>query len=494
LRTERASDIECVHEASRLETYLSLEAAQTGNGTHIMTKFDTDLFVIGAGSGGVRAARVASGLGAKVMIAEDSRIGGTCVIRGCVPKKLLVYASRFPHAFEDAVGFGFSEVKPDFSWERLRDRVEAEVTRLSGLYRKGLETSDVAIREERAVICGPHEVRLASGQRLSAGTILIATGGRPSRQGSIVGADLAIVSDDVFHLPRLPRRMVILGAGYIALEFASVFSGLRTEVHLVHRGDAVLRGFDEDLRKNAAHALAARGVKFHFSRSFVKIEATANGVRRVHLQNGETLDGEVVLIATGRIPNTEGLGLGHAGVILGDKGQVKVDAQSRSNIASIYAIGDVTDRLQLTPVAIREGHAFAESVFGSKPWTVDHSNVPSAVFITPEIGTVGLTQAEACERHAAVDVYIANFRPMLATLSGRDERIFIKLLVDAQTDKVLGLHICGEGAAEMVQLAAIAIQMGATKADFDRTVALHPTAAEEIVTMKAPAARLRREA
>ena len=459
-----------------------------------MTKFDTDLFVIGAGSGGVRAARIASGLGAKVMIAEESRIGGTCVIRGCVPKKLLVYASRFPHAFEDAVGFGFSEVKPDFSWERLRDRVEAEVTRLSGLYRKGLETSGVAIREERAVICGPHEVRLASGQRVSAGTILIATGGRPSRQGSIIGADLAIVSDDVFHLPRLPRRMVILGAGYIALEFASVFSGLGTEVHLVHRGDAVLRGFDEDLRKNAAHALAARGVKFHFSRSFVKIEAMANGVRRVHLQNGETLDGEVVLIATGRIPNTEGLGLGHAGVVLGDKGQVKVDAQSRSNIASISAIGDVTDRLQLTPVAIREGHAFAESVFGGKPWTVEHSNVPSAVFITPEIGTVGLTQAQACERHAAVDVYVANFRPMLATLSGRDERIFMKLLADAQTDKVLGLHICGEGAAEMVQLASIAIKMGATKADFDRTVALHPTAAEEIVTMKAPVARLRRDA
>jgi glutathione reductase (NADPH) len=483
-----------VREALGLERCLSLAAALTGNGTHFMTKFDTDLFVIGAGSGGVRAARIASGLGAKVMIAEESRIGGTCVIRGCVPKKLLVYASRFPHVFEDAVGFGFSEVKPDFSWDRLRERVEAEVTRLSGLYRKGLETSGVALREERAVIRGPHEVRLASGETVSAETILIATGGKPSRQGSIIGAELAIMSDDVFHLPRLPRRMIVLGAGYIALEFASVFSGLGTEIHLVHRGDAVLRGFDEDLRKNAAHALAARGVTFHFARSFVKIEAMASGVRRVHLQNGETLEGEVVLMATGRIPNTEGLGLGHAGVMLGDKGQVKVDAQSRSNIASVYAIGDVTDRLQLTPVAIREGHAFAESAFGDNPWTVDHANVPSAVFITPEIGTVGLTQAAACERHEAVDVYVANFRPMLATLSGRDERIFMKLLVDAQTDKVLGLHICGEGAAEMVQLAAIAIKMGATKADFDRTVALHPTAAEEIVTMKAPVARLRRGA
>ncbi|MBV8767955.1 MAG: FAD-dependent oxidoreductase, partial [Hyphomicrobiales bacterium] len=329
-----------------------------------MTKFDVDLFVIGAGSGGVRAARVAAGLGAKVMIAEQSRIGGTCVIRGCVPKKLLVYASRFPHAFEDAVGFGFSEAKPEFSWERLRDRVEAEVTRLSGLYRKGLQGAGVAIREERAEIRGPHEVRLASGQKISAGTILVATGGRPSRQGGVVGADLAIVSDDVFHLPNLPRRMIVVGAGYIALEFASVFAGLGTEVHLVHRGDAVLRGFDEDLRRIAAHTLAARGVKFHFARNFVKIELGRDGIRRVHLQNGETLDGEVVLIATGRVPNTNKLGLENAGLVLGEKGEVEVDAQSRSNVPSVYAIGDVTNRLQLTPVAIREGHAFAESVFG----------------------------------------------------------------------------------------------------------------------------------
>ncbi|MBV8448649.1 MAG: glutathione-disulfide reductase [Hyphomicrobiales bacterium] len=458
-----------------------------------MTKFDVDLFVIGAGSGGVRAARVAAGLGAKVMITEQSRIGGTCVIRGCVPKKLLVYASRFPHAFEDAVGFGFSEAKPEFSWERLRDRVEAEVTRLSGLYRKGLEGAGVAIREERAEIIGPHEVRLASGQKISAGTILVATGGRPSRQGGVVGADLAIVSDDVFHLPNLPRRMIVVGAGYIALEFASVFAGLGTEVHLVHRGDAVLRGFDEDLRRIAAHTLAARGVKFHFARNFVKIELGRDGIRRVHLQNGETLDGEVVLIATGRVPNTNKLGLENAGLVLGEKGEVEVDAQSRSNVPSVYAIGDVTNRLQLTPVAIREGHAFAESVFGDRPWTVDHADVPSAVFITPEIGTVGLTQAQACEQYQSVDVYVANFRPMLATLSERDEKVFMKLLVDGETDKVLGLHISGEGAGEMVQLAAIAIKMGATKADFDRTVALHPTAAEEIVTMRTPAARLRRD-
>ena len=471
---------------------LGANRALTGRGAHSMTNFDTDLFVIGAGSGGVRAARVAAGHGAKVMIAEQSRIGGTCVIRGCVPKKLLVYASRFPHAFEDAVGFGFAEGKPEFSWERLRDRVEAEVTRLSGLYRKGLESAGVAIREERAEIVGPHEVRLACGRNVSARTILVAVGGRPSRQGSVIGAELAIVSDDVFHLASLPRRMVVLGAGYIALEFASVFAGLGTEVHLVHRGDAVLRGFDDDVRRIAAHTLAARGVKFHFARNFVKIETCPQGMRRVHLQNGEILDGDIVLIATGRVPNTDNLGLGRAGVVLGEKGEIMVNAESRSNVPSVYAIGDVTNRLQLTPVAIREGHAFAESVFGDKPWTVDHANVPSAVFITPEIGTVGLTQAEACERHAAVDVYVANFRPMLATLSERDEKIFMKLLVDAETDKVLGLHISGEGAAEMVQLAAIAIKMGATKSDFDRTVALHPTAAEEIVTMRTPAARLRR--
>ncbi|MFI5015172.1 MAG: glutathione-disulfide reductase [Hyphomicrobiales bacterium] len=457
-----------------------------------MTTYDTDLFVIGAGSGGVRAARIAAGHGARVTIAEDSRIGGTCVIRGCVPKKLLVYASRFPHAFEDAVGFGFEGVTPGFSWERLRDRVEAEVTRLSGLYRKGLTGSGVAIREERATIASPHEVQLASGRKVSAGTILVATGGRPSRQTSVMGADLAIVSDDIFHLPSLPRRLIVLGAGYIALEFASVFAGLGSEVHLVHRGDAVLRGFDEDLRKCAAHALAARGVKFHFERRFAKIEALAGGGRRAHLHNGETLDGDVVLIATGREPNTHGLGLESAGVELGDKDEVKVDDFSRSSAASVYAIGDVTNRLQLTPVAIREGHAFADTVFGGKPWSVVRANVPTAVFITPEIGTVGLTQQQACERHAAVDVYTANFRPMLATLSGRDEKMFMKLLVDAETDKVLGLHINGEGAAEMVQLAAVAIKMGATKADFDQTVALHPTAAEEIVTMRSPSARLRR--
>jgi glutathione reductase (NADPH) len=256
----------------------------------------------------------------------------------------------------------------------------------------------------------------------------------------------------------------------------------------------VLRGFDEDLRQNAAHALTGRGVEFHFARSFVKIETIPGGGRRVHLQNGETLDADVVLIATGRLPNTNGLGLEDAGVLLGDKGEVKVDADSGSNIASIYAIGDVTNRLQLTPVAIREGHAFADSVFADKPWSVDHANVPSAVFITPEIGTVGLTQESACEGHAAVDVYASNFRPMMATLSGRDEKMFMKLLVDAETDKVLGLHISGEGAAEMAQLAAIAIKMGATKADFDRTVALHPTVAEEIVTMRSPSARLRRPA
>jgi glutathione reductase (NADPH) len=459
-----------------------------------VTRYDFDLFVIGAGSGGVRAARVAASHGAKVAIAEESRIGGTCVIRGCVPKKLLVYASRFPDAFEDAVGFGFEPAKPRFSWETLRDRVEAEVTRLSGLYRKGLNCADVAIFEQRATIIGPHDLRLADGHTMSARVILVAAGARPTRQGAVAGADLAIVSDDIFHLPKLPKRMVVLGAGYIALEFASVFAGFGTKVDLVHRGDAVLRGFDEDLRKNAAHALAQRGVEFHFERRFARVEATKEGARRVHLHNGETVEADVVLLATGREPNTRGLGLESAGVALGAKGEIVVDAESRSNVPSIFGIGDITNRLQLTPVAIREGHAFADSVFGKRRWNVDHANVPTSVFITPEIGTVGLTQEQACQRHASVDVYTSSFRPMLATLSGRDEKTFMKLLVDANTDKILGLHIFGEGAAEMAQLAAIAIKMGATKADFDSTVALHPTAAEEIVTMREPSARLRRAA
>jgi glutathione reductase (NADPH) len=338
----------------------------------------------------------------------------------------------------------------------------------------------------------PNEVELASGDRVRAKTILLATGGRPSRRNAVEGAELAIISDDVFHLPRLPRRMVVVGGGYIALEFASVFAGLGSEVHLVHRRDAVLRGFDEDVREHAAQSLAGRGVTFHFERRLARIEALADGERRVHLDNGDTLDADVVLVATGRDPNTKGLGLEAVGVALGDKGEVKVDASSRSNVASIYAIGDVTDRLQLTPIAIREGHAFADTVYGNKPWSADHTDVPTAVFITPEIGTVGLTQEQALAQHAEVDVYSTSFRPMLATLSGRDEKIFMKLLVAAQSDKVLGLHISGEGAAEMVQLAAIAIKMGATKADFDRTVALHPSAAEEIVTMRQPSARLRR--
>jgi glutathione reductase (NADPH) len=451
-----------------------------------------DLFVIGAGSGGTRAARIAASHGAKVMIAEESRIGGTCVIRGCVPKKLLVYASRFPHAFEDAVGFGFGPCSPSFSWGTLRDRVEAEVTRLSGLYRKGLQGAGVAIEEQRATVAGPNEVRLADGRVIGAAHILVATGGHPTRQLIGAGAEHAIVSDDVFHLPELPRRLVIVGAGYISLEFAGVFSGLGSEVHVVHRGDAVLRGFDGDLRRLAAHSLAGRGVAFHFERRFAKLEAMPDGARRVHLHNGETIDCDVVLVATGRSPNTHGLGLEEAGVALGEKGEVKVTPDSRSSVPTIHAIGDVTDRLQLTPIAIREGHAFADSAFGGKPWVADHETVPTAVFVTPEIGTVGLTQETAAERFDAVDVYTADFRPMMATLSGRDERFFAKLLVDARTDKVLGLHICGEGAAEMVQLAAIAIKMGATKADFDRTVALHPSAAEELVTMREPSARLRR--
>jgi glutathione reductase (NADPH) len=456
-----------------------------------VTTYDCDLFVIGAGSGGVRAARIAAGHGARVMIAEDSRIGGTCVIRGCVPKKLMVYASRFPQAFDDAVGFGFAHAAPDFSWHRLRDSLEAEVTRLSGLYRKGLEGAGVEIVEERARLVGPNRVRLAKGREISARYILVATGGYPSREPEIPGGELGIVSDEIFRLDRMPEHMIVVGAGYIAVEFASIFSGLGVDVTLVYRGRGILRGFDEDLRGLAEEALAARGVRFRFENTVERIEELSGGRRRAHLRHGEPIMCDTLLIATGRKPNTRDIGLDEANVLRDTSDAIQVSPDSCTSVPSIYAVGDVTNRVNLTPVAIREGHAFADTVFGGRPWTVDHSVIPTAVFTTPEIGTVGLTEAQAAERHRAVDVYEARFRPMLATLSGRSERVMMKVLVDAETDRVIGVHIFGDGAAEIVQSVAIAVKMGATKADFDATIALHPSAAEELVTMRSVARRIR---
>lgn len=452
-----------------------------------MSEFDVDLFVIGAGSGGTRAARIAAGHGARVMIAEDDRIGGTCVIRGCVPKKLFVYASRFADEFEDAAAFGWKFGKPEFDWPTLRDAVAGEVTRLSGLYRKGLEAALVEIREERAVVAGPQAVRLErSGQTISARHILVATGGHPTFDPPIPGGELGISSNEVFHLPSLPKRMLVVGGGYIALEFASLFARLGVAVTLLHRGDNVLRGFDEDLRTRLREALGHAGIALRLGCTIDRIELLPDGCRRAHCAHGAPIDAEVVLVATGRRPNTAGLGLEEAGVKLGPKGQVLVDAASVSNVPSIAAVGDVTDRINLTPVAIREGHAFSDTTFGGKPWTVDHTLVASAVFTTPELGTVGLTEQQALAAGRDLRIFETSFRPMKATISGRQERIYMKLVVDAATDQVIGVHILGHDAGEIVQSVAIAVTMGATKADFDRTIALHPSAAEELVTMRTP--------
>jgi glutathione reductase (NADPH) len=450
-----------------------------------MAEFDVDLFVIGAGSGGTRAARIASGHGARVMIAEEDRIGGTCVIRGCVPKKLFVYASRFAEEFEDAAGFGWSVGKPSFDWPTLRDAVANEVTRLSGLYRKGLEGAKVAIREERAVVEGPHAVRLQrSGELVRARHILVATGGHPTFEPPIPGGELGISSNEIFHLPSLPKRMLVVGGGYIALEFASVFARLGVAVTLLHRGDNILRGFEEDIRTRLRDGLSHAGVAFRLGCTVDRVELLPDGCRRAHCASGAPIDAEVILVATGRKPNTAGLGLAEAGVRLGPIGQVMVDDNSASSVPSIHAVGDVTNRVNLTPVAIREGHAFADTTFGGKPWNMAHNLVASAVFTTPEVGTVGLTEQQAFAAGHELRIFESGFRPMKATISGRQERIYMKLVVDAKTDRVLGVHILGHDAGEIIQAVAIAITMGATKADFDRTVALHPSAAEELVTMR----------
>lgn len=449
-----------------------------------MASSDYDLFVIGAGSGGVRAARIAANHGAKVGIAEEYRIGGTCVIRGCIPKKLLVYASRFEDEFEDAAGFGWTLGERSFDWATLIANKDKEIARLEGVYRKNLERAGVAIYETRAALEGPNTVRLMKpGRAVSARTILIATGGRPRVDASLPGVEHTITSNEAFHLKSLPRRIVIAGGGYIAVEFAGIFAGLGTETTLLYRGEKILRGFDEDLRDGLTEEYGRRGIRVRTGLVFTKIEKTPRGLVG-HLSNGETIEADQIMLGTGRSPNTSAFGLETSGAEIGARGQVKVDAESRTNVPNIYAIGDVTDRVNLTPVAIREGHAFADSVFGSKPWTVDHDLVPTAVFSTPEIGTVGLPGHKAAERHPKLDVYKARFRPLKATLSGRQERMLMKLLVDAATQRVVGCHILGPDAAEIVQVAAIALRMGATKADFDATMALHPSVAEELVTMR----------
>lgn len=458
-----------------------------------MADYDVDLFVIGAGSGGVRAARIAAGYGAKVAIAEEFRFGGTCVIRGCIPKKLMVYASRFKDEFEEAAGFGWSLAPPSFDWAKLVAGKEREISRLSQIYRDNLVKAGVQIHHCRAEVEDAHSVRLdGDGRRISAQAILIATGSKPVLEPDVPGREHAITSNEAFDLPQLPKSLLIVGGGYIAAEFASLFARLGTKVTLAVRGENILRGFDKDARCALRDALADAGVTLEFGVMLNRIDKGPAGLA-ISLTGGEQICVEQAMIATGRRPNTSGLGLERAGVELDRLGAVKVDAFSKSNVDSIYAVGDVTDRLQLTPVAIREGHAVADTLFGGKPTIVPYANIPTAVFTTPELGAVGLTETQAREAYDLVDVYSASFLPLKASLSGRRDRMLMKILVDGTTDRVLGVHILGEGAAEMVQILGIAVKLGAKKADFDETVALHPTSAEELVTMRVRTARYARE-
>lgn len=449
---------------------------------------DYDLFVIGAGSGGVRAARIAAGYGARVAVAEEFRVGGTCVIRGCVPKKLYVYAGRFRDEIEDAAGYGWTVGPATFDWPKLVAAKEKEISRLSAIYSANLDKAGVQIIPARATLAGPNAVRLSDGRTLTARVILIATGGAPTVQPAIPGAEHAITSNEIFDLPEFPRRLMVVGAGYIAVEFASVFARLGAEVTQLFRADRILRGFDGDIRDHAGEAMRQAGVALMPGVLPTAIEKR-DGALHVALSDGSTRIVDQVLFATGRAPATQGLGLEAAGVEHDAAGAITVDSHSRASVPSIYAVGDVTNRVNLTPVAIREGHTFADRVFGGKQGDVDHTRIPTAVFITPEIGTVGLTEEEARAMFDIVDVYATSFRPMKATLSGRAEKTFMKILVDGATDRVLGVHVLGHEAGEMAQLLAIPLRVGATKADFDATMALHPTAAEELVTMRTRSAR-----
>jgi len=448
-----------------------------------MDTYDYDLFVIGAGSGGVRAARLTAQLGKRVAIAEQDRVGGTCVIRGCVPKKLLVYASQMGEAIEDAAGFGWTVEGARFDWPTLIANKDKEIDRLNAAYTRNLERAGVELVQSRAELTGPHTIHLKSeGREVTAETILIATGGRPWLP-DIPGAEHGITSDEAFHLPALPKRVLIVGGGYIAVEFAGIFAGLGADVKLAYRADQILRGFDDDMRNACADHMRHKGIDILTHTELAAIERQGDAYL-AHLRGGGTVETDLVMFATGRIPNTEGLGLTELGMERGWNGYVVVDEYSRSSVPHIYAIGDVTHRVALTPVAIDEGMRFVETVFKDNPQEVDHSYIPTAVFSQPEIGTVGLTEAEASERETGIDIYMARFRPMKHTLSGREEQMVMKLIVDQESDCVLGVHILGPDAAEMAQIAAIPMRLGATKADFDATMALHPSAAEELVTMR----------
>jgi len=452
-----------------------------------MAGYDYDLFVIGAGSGGVRAARLAAMSGAKVAVAEESRVGGTCVVRGCVPKKFMVFASDFQTQFDLAKGYGWDVGQPTFDWCAFRDKKDAEIARLSGIYVANLTKAGADLFHGRAVFTDAHtlEVDMREGKkRITAGKILIATGGRPKLPDDVPGVEFAITSDEVFHLPELPKRMLIVGGGYIAVEFACIFHGLGVDVTLAYRGSNLLRGFDEDVRSHLADELRRRGVRVALACQHERIEKREDGILVSHVTDSMVIESEVVMFATGREPHVKGLGLDKAGVKLNAKGAVEVDDFSQTAVPHIWAVGDVTDRMNLTPVAIREAQCFAETVFYDRPMSFSYDAVPTAVFSQPPIGVVGLTEAQARHEYGKVDVYLTRFRPMRTLFAGSETRMLMKLIVDPKSDKVLGCHIVGEEGPETIQLAAIAVKAGLTKAQWDATCALHPTVSEELVTMR----------
>ena len=449
-----------------------------------MSKYDYDLFVIGGGSGGVRGARIAAAAGARAAIAEEYRYGGTCVIRGCVPKKLLVYASHFHEDFEDAAGYGWTVGETRFDWAALIANKDREIARLEGVYRQLLSGAGVTAHDGRAVLSDPHTIEM-DGKTITAETILVATGGRPFIPDH-PGIEHAITSNEAFHLDALPGRIAIAGGGYISVEFAGIFKGLGSNVTQIYRGPRVLRGFDEDVRATVDEEMTKKGVAFRYNCVIDRVDKRADGALDVTLSDGGAVTVDTLMLAIGRRPNTQDIGLDAAGVELTEKGAIKVDGFSRTSRANIYAVGDVTDRINLTPVAIEEAMAFVDTVFKGKPRQMDHANVASAVFSQPPVATVGLTEAQARERGGVLEIYRSSFRPLKHTLSGRDEKTMMKLVVDAGSRRILGAHMVGLDAAEIIQGVAIAVKMGATKEDFDATVGIHPTAAEEFVTMREP--------
>jgi glutathione reductase (NADPH) len=443
--------------------------------------YDFDLFTIGAGSGGVRASRIAAVHGAKVGVAEERYLGGTCVNVGCIPKKLLVYAAEFGEAFQDAAGFGWYDNPPRFDWRSLLANKDREIERLNGVYERLLTSAGAEVMRHRAQLLDPHTVAI-NGKRVTARFILVATGSWPTLP-SIPGVELAITSNEAFHLERLPHRILIVGGGYIGVEFAGIFHGLGAQVTQVHRGPLFLRGFDDDLRTALAVEMRKRGIDLHFDTRVTSLHRAEHGVAAM-LSNGERLEIDLVMFATGRHPNSVGLGLEQAGVEVDRSGAIVVDEYSQTSAENIYAVGDVTNRRNLTPVAIAEGHAVADLLFGGRTRTIDHDSVPSAVFSQPPIGTVGLTETEARARYGAVEIYKSTFRPLKHTLSGRDERALMKLVVESNSRRVVGAHMIGPDAGEIIQGIAIALKCGATKEQFDATIGIHPTAAEEFVTMR----------